>query len=432
MPLSTTNSTGRPPESQGGAKDFQFYFFTELIKRPICSGKVKNRLGKLTDLVFRMVEPFPEAVGIFVDHGWGKPNEFIPWEKVVKIEDDAIFVQPTESDAPYPSFVDQKGWILLNEHLMGKTIYDIDGRRTEVVNDVHLIASIGKMLIAHVDISFNGFFRKWGLARLTWIKNQFIPWKYVQPFSLEDTGVPDSLSLSITRKHIKELPGEDLADVLEELTGNEQQAVFSSLDSEKAAEALIEAEPRAQRQLIANLRKEKARTILSEMSIPQLAALFSVLPHDQMTAMMNILPADDAKKIDSILHDQEIAASALMSSDFVTFTKETKIGTVLEDIRASQRENSSITYIYIVGDNLQLIGVVDIRDLILTNHDTTLGTIMASPVVSIQSDDLREDLAEMFAKYHYRMIPVVDELDHILGVIHYNDIMKGLVTRATV
>jgi Mg/Co/Ni transporter MgtE len=39
-------------------------------------------------------------------------------------------------------------------------------------------------------------------------------------------------------------------------------------------------------------------------------------------------------------------------------------------------------------------------------------------------------MAELFAKYHYRMLPVVDARDHLLGVIHYNDIIKGLVTRA--
>ncbi len=52
--------------------------------------------------------------------------------------------------------------------------------------------------------------------------------------------------------------------------------MFSVLDSEKAAETLMEAEPRAQRQIIANLRQERARTILAEMSVPQLADLFSV------------------------------------------------------------------------------------------------------------------------------------------------------------
>ena len=86
------------------------------------------------------------------------------------------------------------------------------------------------------------------------------------------------------------MPSEDLADALEELSGKEQQAVFSVLDSEKAAETLMEAEPRAQRQIIANLRHERARTILGEMSVPQLADLFSVLPHDDKTRTLATAP----------------------------------------------------------------------------------------------------------------------------------------------
>jgi Mg/Co/Ni transporter MgtE len=39
-------------------------------------------------------------------------------------------------------------------------------------------------------------------------------------------------------------------------------------------------------------------------------------------------------------------------------------------------------------------------------------------------------LAELFARYQFHMIPVVDEHERLLGVVHYHDIMKGLVTRA--
>jgi len=136
-----------------------------------------------------------------------------------------------------------------------------------------------------------------GPGVLKWNRDQFISWRYVQPLSLEDASGSDVVSLSIARKQIRDLPGEDLADALEELSGKEQQAIFSALDSEKAAEVLSEAEPRAQRQLIATVRREKARTILSEMSVAQLADLFSVLPHDQMVKMMELLPAEQAERI---------------------------------------------------------------------------------------------------------------------------------------
>ncbi len=421
----------RPAAPASAHEPYQLFFFSAMLGRRICANRYDRRVGRLTDLVFRLAEPYPDAAGLYLEHGGGRPNEFIPWDRVIKVEDDAIFVTPAEGGGPYPPFVDQKGWLLLNEHLMGRTILDMDGRRTEVVNDIQLLYSKGRMIIVHVDTSFNGFLRKWGLGRLKWARDQFISWRYVQPLSLEDAAGSDIVSLSITRKQIKELPGEDLADALEELSGQEQAAVFSALDSEKAAEVLVEAEPRAQRQLIANVRREKARTILSEMSVVQLADLFSVLPHDQMMKMMELLPRDQADRIGAIVSDRESTAGALMTADFITAPKETRVADMLRQIRASQRSHESVSYIYILnGGERQLAGVVDLRDLVLAADDAVLGDLMVSPVVTAEQDDMREDLAELFAKYHFRMLPVVDARDHLLGVIHYRDIMRGLVTRA--
>jgi len=419
-----------PGSSVLSQEDYKLFYFTRLLNRRICATKFSRKVGKVTDLVFRLVEPFPDAVGIYVEHSMGRPDEFIPWEKVIKIDDDAIFIRPAENGKPYPSFVDQKGWTLLGEHLMGRTILDMDGRRTEVVNDVQLLYSRGRMIIVHVDTSFNGFLRRWGLERFKWANDQLISWRYVQPLSLEDAGEPDAVSLSITRQQIKELPGEDLADAIETLSGEVQHAVFSALDSEKAAEVLVEAEPRAQLQLIANVRHERARTILSEMSVPQLADLFSVLPHDQMIKMMDLLPKDQAERIQTIIADLESSAGALMSSDFVTAKKTTSVFEIRKEIRSSHREPHSLSYLYLVDDERTLLGVVDIREIVLATDTVLLGDLMASPVVSAQSDDTREDLAELFTRYQFRMIPIVDEHDRLVGVIHYRDIMKGLVTRA--
>ncbi len=423
----------RLPDLPAGVGSFRFLYFSELLKRPVCAGKIKDRIGKLTDLVFRLTEPYPEAVGIYLEYGWGKPTQFVPWDRVLRIEDDAIFVKPAEGADRYPPFVDQPGWILLDKHLMGRTILDMDGRRTEVVNDVHLLESRGRMLVVHVDISFNGFLRKWGLGKTKWIKDQLISWKFVQPLSVEDAVATDRVSLSITRNQIKELPGEDLADALEELSGEEQQALFAALDSEKAAEALAEAEPRAQRQIIASLRKERARNILSEMTVAQLADLFSVLPHDDMTELMELLPPEQAERLRAILSEREASAANLMSQDFLTFPADITVGEALAKIRSSNAEPESISYLYVVNQTGRtLVGVVDLRELLLSADHQTLKEIMTAPVVAAEMDDVREDLAELFAKYHYRMIPVVDAQDQLLGVVRYNEIMKGLTTRVKV
>ena len=107
----------------------------------------------------------------------------------------------------------------------------------------------------------------------------------------------------------------------------------------------------------------------------------------------------------------------------------TSVPEILKEIRDSHREPHSLSYIYLVDDEKTLLGVVDIREIVLAADTVLLGDLMVSPVVSAQSDDRREDLAELFARYQFHMLPIVDEHDRLVGVIHYRDIMKGLVTR---
>ena len=305
----------------------------------------------------------------------------------------------------------------------------MDDRRTEVVNDIHLLMSKERLFLAHVDISFAGHLKRWGLGKLKWIKEDLISWKFVQPLSVEDVVATDKVSLSVTKNQLTNLPGEDLADILEELPEEEQQALLLGLDSEKAAEALSEAEPRAQRQIIANIRQERARMIFSEMSVPQLAALFSVLPYDQVSRFINLLEKEQAERIRAILSERETTASKLASSEFLVMTKDVRVCDALNRVQHSGLEYHNISYLYIVDhDGHKLLGVVDLRELIISDQSKMLADITTSPVVTAKQDDILEDLAELFAKYHYRMIPVADSVDNILGVILYNDVMKNTRT----
>jgi CBS domain-containing protein/uncharacterized protein YrrD len=407
-----------------GNGSLQFLYFSELLKRPVCAGSIQHRLGKLTDLVFSQAEPFPEAAGLYLEHGWGKPTEFIAWDKVVKIEEDAIFVQP--SPGGYPPFVDQPGWILADKHLMGRTILDIDGRRIEVVNDVRFLESHGRLLLVDVDLSFNGFLRRWGLGRVTKASDKLVSWKYVQPLSLEDAIPTDRLKLSVTRSQLQDLPGEDLADALEELSGTEQQALFSALDPEKAAETLTEAEPRAQRQIIEDLTAEQGRAIFDRMTVLSLANLFASLPQEKMREVTNWLGPVRAKAVQNLLTEREATARDMVSTGYVAKPASAKVGDVLREIRSARHEPRSLSYLYVVADEAPVLqGVVDLRDLVLAADETPLSEVMASPVVAAQETDLRDDLEKMFEKYGFGMIPVVDGQDHLFGVIRYNDIMKG-------
>ena len=296
--------------------------------------------------------------------------------------------------------------MLLNEHLMGKTILDMDGRRTEVVNDVHLLESKGRWFVVHVDISFNGFLRSWGLGWVHWIKDRFISWRYVQPLSLEDAVASDTVSLSITRGQIKELPSEDLADALEELSGKEQAAVFSLLDSEKAAETLMEAEPRASVRSSPVSARSAPEPFSRKCPPPNWSTCSRCCRTTTRWICSPCSPRTRRPRSRRSSPSGKSPPERLMSAGCVTMPKETTVGDALRHLRSSQFDHDMVSYIYITADPERLLmGVVDLRELVLAPDDATLGDLMASPVVAAEADDLKDDLAELFAKYHYRMIP---------------------------
>ena len=232
-------------------------YFSRLFKNRCTSRAGASAWARSATSCSPWKSPHRRAVGVYLYHGWGQPDEFIPWDRVVDLFGAGMVVKSPEQGGHYPPFEDQPGWILADKHLMGRTVLDIDDRKIEAVNDVLLQQVDGQWRLVAVDTSINGFLRKW---RLTWfdtlIRDDLIPWKFVQPLSIEDATTSDKIQLSVARAQLQDLPKEDLADMLEELSGEEQTALFSALETEKAAETSTEAEPRAQRQIIANLREE--------------------------------------------------------------------------------------------------------------------------------------------------------------------------------
>jgi CBS domain-containing protein len=365
-------------------------------------------------------------VGVYINHGWGNPDEFIPWERVVDLFRAGMVVRPPDQGEHYPPFQDQPGWILADKHLMGRTVLDIDDRKIEAVNDVIMQQVDGQCRLVAVDTSFNGFLRKWRMSWLdTLLHDDLIPWKFVQPLSIEDVSTSETLQLSVARAQLQDLPKEDLADALEELSGEEQTALFSALETEKAAETLTEAEPRAQRQIMANLRQERAVTILATLSTPQVVDLLSVLPHDDQRDLLPLLPEPRRTKVRNLLSEREAKATDFMDHDYLTITPEATVGDAKRLILTSGMDAHAVSYLYVMVPEGPILGVVDARQLLLAQDVETMEEIMTSPVVSAEIDDVREDLTTMLGKYHFRMVPVVDSEDRIQGVVHYDDIMKG-------
>ena len=72
------HASSPPPKPAEPAPAHQFHFFSDLLKIPVCAGKIGDRIGRLSDIVFAQKDHLCEAVGIYLEYGWGKPTQFVP------------------------------------------------------------------------------------------------------------------------------------------------------------------------------------------------------------------------------------------------------------------------------------------------------------------------------------------------------------------
>jgi magnesium transporter len=93
----------------------------------------------------------------------------------------------------------------------------------------------------------------------------------------------------------------------------------------------------------------------------------------------------------------------------------------IERIRAAT-SGDRIAYFYATTKTDQLVGVVPARRLLVSTPDTLISTIMISPVVTIPETATLGDALELLANRRLMAVPIVDEQNHLNGVIdleHY-------------
>jgi len=389
-------------------------------------------LGKVVDLMVDLDLPLPEVVSLVYRHPWGKERWCVSWTRVQSILPSEIVLKPDSESAHVPARESRpSSHILLRDFLLDKQIVDINGAKVERVNDLHFVRSDGKLKLVQLDVGFRGLLRRLGFESpvvrfCQWffdytLKERLIAWNYAQP--LAD---PDRLRLQIPQSKISELHPADLADIIEDMDVNERAAVVESLNSEVLADALEEMDPKVQVSIMRGLEPEKAADIIEEMSPDEAADLIADLPAETASGIFKELDPEYEEEVKGLLAHEEDKAGGLMTTEFVALQPDDTIVDALAYIKQNADEIDVIYYIYVVDEQTRLLGVINLRELLSHEIFTPLERIMTTRVISTQLDDDASHVANLFAKYGFRAIPVLDDENRIQGVVRFKALMEIL------
>jgi Mg/Co/Ni transporter MgtE len=125
----------------------------------------------------------------------------------------------------------------------------------------------------------------------------------------------------------------------------------------------------------------------------------------------------------------ENSVGSLMATDYISFGEKMTVGETINELRRLKPESDTIYYLYVIDSREKLIGTVSLRDIIVSEPDTTLDLIMNKNVIHVYDNDKIDSLAEIISKYSLLAIPVVDTDMKMLGVVIIDDVIYDLLKR---
>lgn len=406
----------------------QSFYLSDLMKvRIYLRGK---RIGKLDDLIIIDRDKFAEVTHICIARPFGQATVYAPWETVQSLSGRGIVINLDDMEsycgAAPPSSV------LLKDHILDKRVLDIEDRDLEVVYDVRLTLKNGKLYVIEVDLSRYSLLRRVGLKSLAELvyrsseidRDKLVSWSLIEPLPEQLGSFKGDLKLKILKEEFAEMPPADLADILEELDHDERMAVFNGLENGHASDTLEELDPSVQRPLIASLQKDRVAHLISEMTPGQAADLLAVLPMSESEAIIKLLDKENSTKIRSILEGDETSIVDLTVTNYLCFPPEMTIREARLEFKRRSMGKEHVGYIYIFDQDEKLVGVLDLRELLMAEDDSALRDVMIERIVSVNPENTLREAHEMFARYNFRAIPVVDDNDKMLGVLLYRDVVN--------
>ncbi|GAB6109545.1 magnesium transporter [Fusibacter bizertensis] len=231
--------------------------------------------------------------------------------------------------------------------------------------------------------------------------------------------------------YLEDMHAADIAEVLENLEDDQQIQVFGLLSDEKATEVLEEINSEQFSVILKDLTYEKKVTLLENMSQDDIVDKLSELSESRQQEIIAFLDYEDAADVKELLIYEEGTAGRSMTKDYVSIRKDYSVYYAIETLRAIAPDAETIYYLYVTDEIDRLVGVISLRELIISPPNRSVDTIMNENLITVNVNDDQEDVAKVVSKYDLLAVPVVDNNNILRGIITIDDVLDILEEEAT-
>lgn len=207
-------------------------------------------------------------------------------------------------------------------------------------------------------------------------------------------------------------------------------ALLAHLSDEVIADIVEEEDDEDKYELLKLFSDVKQKHILEEMSNDEVTDLLGELEDEEQQELLAKLSSEDRQDIKELMCYDEDSAGGLMTTEFISIRAKNTVRQTLEYLQRNT-DGETAYYLYVTDRQNVLKGVVSLRDIVSSTFDTNMLEITNPNVISVRYDEDQEAVWKQFEKYGFVMMPVVDEENHMLGIITVDDIMDVIQEETT-
>jgi magnesium transporter len=221
------------------------------------------------------------------------------------------------------------------------------------------------------------------------------------------------------------------ADLVPQLEPTEVAVLVQWLPDEEIAAILEELPPAEAARILRTLSAPEAGQLLGEMDPDDAADVVEQLPPDTVNEILVRMKPAEAAEIRELSEYDPDTAGGIMTPEYVAVARDATSAQAIAAIRRLVDEAETVNYVYVVDDQRHLLGVLSLYRLLLSPDTTPVERLMAPSTVRVRASADQETAARILTDRNLLAIPVVDDDDHLLGIITEDDVADVLQQEAT-
>lgn len=223
----------------------------------------------------------------------------------------------------------------------------------------------------------------------------------------------------------------DLAMLLSNFQEKSILLLFRLLPKDLAADTFIEMDIDQQRTLIDSFSDLELKEVISELYIDDMVDIVEEMPANVVKRILKNSTDNTRKTINQILNYPQDSAGSIMTTEFVSLRSNMTIEDAIGKIRRIGLDSETIDVCYVTDNVNRLIGYIDLRTIILSEDNNAIEELMDKNVISVNTFEDQEEVANMFGKYDLTVLPVVDKDSRMVGIVTIDDAWDVLEKETT-